>query len=106
MANVFFRKGQTETAHNIYSEVVNIWNQMLKNVVKMEDSQPESALATFVDKPAAETEILGRLISIFEILSSVCTIILFKKVRQGLRLGPWRCPETNQYIRLVSDKVC
>ena len=61
MANVFFRKGQTETAHNIYFEVVNIWNEMLKNVVKMEDPQPESALTTFVDKPATETEILGGL---------------------------------------------
>jgi len=58
MANVFFRKGQTETAHNIYSEVVNIWSEMLKSVVKLEEPQPESTLTSFVDKSAEEGEML------------------------------------------------
>ena len=61
MANVFFRKGQTETAHNIYSEVVNIWSEMLKSVVKLEEPQPESTLTSFVDKSAEEGEMLGKL---------------------------------------------
>ena len=60
MANVFFRKGQTETAHNIYSEVVNIWSEMLKSVVKLEEPQPESTLTSFVDKSAEEGEMLGK----------------------------------------------
>ncbi|XP_063688774.1 uncharacterized protein LOC134821889 [Bolinopsis microptera] len=58
MANVFFRKGQTETAHNIYSEVVNIWSEMLKSVVKLEEPQPESTLTSFVEKSAEEGEML------------------------------------------------
>lgn len=58
MANVFFRKGQTDTAHNIYSEVVNIWNAMLKGVVKTEEEIPESTLTSFVEKTTEESEIL------------------------------------------------
>ena len=59
MANVFFRKGQTETAHNIYSEVVDIWNRMLESVVKMEEAQTESTLSSFVEKPKEDGETLG-----------------------------------------------
>lgn len=58
MANVFFRKGQTDTAHNIYTEVVSIWNEMLSSVVRMEEPQPESTLTSFVEKSADHTEIL------------------------------------------------
>ena len=67
MANVFFRKGQTETAHNIYSEVVNIWSEMLKSVVKLEEPLPESSLTNFVEKPAEDGEILGVLYVTFPV---------------------------------------
>eukprot|EP00116_Pleurobrachia_bachei_P005483 sb/3465745/ len=58
MANVFFRKGQTDIAHNIYTEVVSIWNKLLKEAVKMEEPVPESALNSFAEKVESETEAL------------------------------------------------
>lgn len=58
MANVFFRKGQTDAAHNIYSEVVDIWSRMLQNVVSMQEPATESTLTSFVDKPRGDGEIL------------------------------------------------
>ena len=61
MANVFFRKGQTDAAHNIYSEVVDIWSRMLQNVVSMQEPATESTLTSFVDKPRGDGEILGLL---------------------------------------------
>lgn len=74
MANVFFRKGQADIAHNIYAEVVNIWNTMLEKVVAVTAAVPSAVgdkdIAEDMLDEAQEAEAIQMLHAIYDLQQS------------------------------------